>query len=108
MKKKTPLSHRPGSKEKKELNDFIKEGGAPETETEPGAEIVQPSRDYPWEDPSLRADVQKIFNLRIPEPYLVKLRYIADHTPLSMQSFCREILLAAIDEKIEELKEDEQ
>lgn len=58
---------------------------------------------YPWQAPSVREDVTKLFNLRLPEAYLLKLKYIAEHTPDSMQQFCLAVLLPAIDDKIEEL-----
>lgn len=58
---------------------------------------------YPWEDSQIRADVLKLYNLRLPEPYLLKLKYIAEHTPDSMQKFCMDTLLPAIDAKIEAL-----
>ena len=40
--------------------------------------------------------------LRLPEPYHMKLQYIAAHTPYSMQRFIQEVLTAAIDAKIAE------
>lgn len=55
---------------------------------------------YPWEMPGIRADVAKVFNVRLPEPYLLKLKYIADHSPASMQQFCLSVLLPAIDAQI--------
>ena len=58
---------------------------------------------YPWEVPSVRADVAKVYNLRLPEPYLLKLKHIAEHTPDSMQQFCLTVLLPAIDARIAEL-----
>lgn len=58
---------------------------------------------YPWEDPKVREDVLKVYNLRLPEPYILKLKYIAEHTPDSMQKFCLDALLPAIDAKIERL-----
>lgn len=58
---------------------------------------------YPWAAPGIRADVAKVYNLRLPEPYLLKLKYIADHTPGSMQQFCLKALLPAIDAQIETL-----
>ena len=61
------------------------------------------AKDYPWEAPGVRDDVIKIYNLRLPEPYLLKLKYISEHTPASMHKFCIEVLLPAIDAKIEEL-----
>ena len=55
--------------------------------------------------PRVREDVAKVFNLRLPEPDLLKLKYIADHTPDSMQQFCQRVLLPAIEAKIQELTE---
>ncbi len=58
---------------------------------------------YPWQEPRVREDVLKLYNLRLPEPYLLKLKYIAEHSPESMQQFCLSLLLPAIDKKIGEL-----
>lgn len=58
---------------------------------------------YPWETPGVREDVTKVYNLRLPEPYLLKLKYIAENTPDSMHKFCLNVLQDAIDAKIEEL-----
>jgi len=49
-----------------------------------------------------------VFNLRLPEPYLLKLKYIAEHTPKSMQSFCLDALLPVIDTKIKALTDPTQ
>ena len=62
---------------------------------------VAPTADYPWQ--SAREDVQKLFNLRLPEKHLLMLRFIAEHTPDTMQKFCLKHLLPAIEEKIAEL-----
>ena len=56
---------------------------------------------WPWEQG--RADVIKTYVLRLPEPYHMKLQYLAAHTPYSMQRFIQEVLTAAIDAKIAEL-----
>ncbi len=58
---------------------------------------------YPWEEPGVRKDMTKVYNLRLSEPYLLKLKYIAEHTPDSMQKFCLSLLENAIDKKINEL-----
>gem|GEM_PF-6514345 len=63
----------------------------------------QESGGFPWESLGARNDVLKSFNLRFPEPYLIKLRYIAEHTPNSMNKFCVTVLTRAIDEKIKAL-----
>jgi len=47
--------------------------------------------------------VQKLFNLRLPEKHLLMLRFIAEHTPDTMQKFCLKHLLQAIEEKVAEL-----
>ena len=58
---------------------------------------------FPWEDDKVREDCINRFNIRLSEPYLLKLKYIAEHTPDSMQKFCLTVLHEAINEKIEEL-----
>lgn len=83
------------------LDDFI--GGAGVQSAEPAAPVPAASEPYPWDAPGVRVDVAKVFNLRLPEPDLLKLKYIAEHTPDSMQSFCLDVLLPAIDAKIGEL-----
>ena len=56
----------------------------------------------PWE--GKRSDKQtEIFNLRLTEVELEKLRFIAAHTPDSMQAFVRKVLLPAIDIKLNDL-----
>ena len=73
------------------------------TQVEQRKAKVPVAGEFPWEAPSVREDVAKVYNLRLPEAYLLKLRYIAEHTPDSMQKFCLDVLLPAIDQKIEEL-----
>jgi hypothetical protein len=62
-------------------------------------------KNYPWKAQGVRDDVAKVYNLRLSEPYLLKLKYIAEHTPNSMQKFCLNVLQDAIDAKIKELIE---
>ncbi|HIP83854.1 MAG TPA: hypothetical protein EYH36_02375 [Desulfocapsa sulfexigens] len=58
---------------------------------------------YPWEEPHIREDVKKNLPLRIPEPLYMKLKYIADHTPYSMNSFILERLTSEIEEEVASL-----
>jgi hypothetical protein len=74
-----------------------------------GAETLEsptPPSATPWPWEQGRADVIKTYVLRLPEPYHMKLQYIAAHTPYSMQRFVQEILTAAIDAKIAELTDE--
>ncbi|ADE17010.1 hypothetical protein Nhal_4002 (plasmid) [Nitrosococcus halophilus Nc 4] len=94
------LTRKPSSLQKDKIESFIE--GAEHRQTE----ARLPSKGLPWEAPEVREDVAKVYNLRLPEPYLLKLKYIAEHTPHSMQSFCMDVLLPAIDKEIEELAAD--
>lgn len=86
------LQPRPGS-----LDALVTGAGAPVPA--PVAASAPPT--WPWE--TARPDVPKTFNVRLPEPHLLMLRYIAEHTPDSMQTFCQKLLLPAIEAKITEL-----
>jgi hypothetical protein len=93
------LKSRPPGKTKQDLDAFL--GGAEER-----VEVKKPQKQnasYPWEEAGVRDDVVKVYNLRLPEPYLLKLKYIAEHTPNSMQTFCLNVVEEAIDKKIKEL-----
>jgi hypothetical protein len=87
-------------KPKPSVDDFI--AGAVLPTPKPFVAAPPPPA-YPWEDPKVRDDVLKVYNLRLPEPYLLKLKHIAENTPGSMQKFCLDALLPAIDAKIAEL-----
>lgn len=93
------LKSRLPGKTKQDLDAFL--GGAEER-----VEVKKPQKQnasYPWEEAGVRDDVVKVYNLRLPEPYLLKLKYIAEHTPNSMQTFCLNVVEEAIDKKIKEL-----
>jgi hypothetical protein len=93
MERRT-FRHRPGS-----VDSFIEGAGASSEASEETA--ATSTADYPWR--SARTDVQKLFNLRLPERHLLMLRFIAEHTPDTMQKFCLKHLLPAIETKIAEL-----
>jgi hypothetical protein len=91
---RSTFRHRPGS-----VDRFIEGAGTSIEATE--ETVVTSTADYPWQ--SARTDVQKLFNLRLPEKHLLMLRFIAEHTPDTMQKFCLKHLLQAIEEKVAEL-----
>ena len=93
-------SRLPGkARQDSELDAFI---SSAETKTELKP-VNKQTTIYPWTEKMVRDDVTKVYNLRLSEPYLLKLKYIAEHTPDSMQKFCLNVLQDAIDMKINEI-----
>jgi len=95
------LTRKPAGQAAPSVDDFI--SGAGQQGQASSGFISYDTVSYQWNDPKVREDVLKLYNLRLPEPYLLKLKYIAEHTPDSMQKFCLDALLPAIDAKIEQL-----
>lgn len=95
-RKKSTLRSTPTRKSDADLDAFAAGAGKRETKQD----II-----YPWEEPHIREDVKKNLPLRIPEPLYMKLKYIADKTPYSMNSFILERLTPEIEEEIVNLTE---
>ena len=93
-KKKTPLRSTPARKTDIDLDAFAAGAGKPKATTE---------KIYPWQEPHIREDVKKNLPIRLPEPLYLKLKYIADSTPYSMNSFILERLTTEIEEEISRL-----
>lgn len=93
------------SRKPKSVDEFIEgaNGAAPDPDEGSVPKKREYTKRYPWEHPKVREEIIKGYNLRIPEPYLLKLRFIAEKTPDSMQGFITKVLFQAIDKKIEEL-----
>lgn len=70
---------------------FIEDAGKPLTEG------------FPWEDPMVRADVQKLVSLRLPEPEYLKLKWICEQERRSMQKLIQEVVSSWIDGKVHQL-----
>jgi len=95
------LKSKPPVKKTLDVDAFIS-GAEEKTGTKPKRTSKRKSV-YSWEDASVREDIRKPFNLRLSEPYLLKLKYISEHTPDSMQKFCLGVIEKEIDKKINEL-----
>ena len=93
-KKKTPLRSTPARKKDTALDKFA--AGA-------GKHRAKKEEVYPWEEPHIREDVKKNLPLRLSEPLYMKLKYIAEHTPYSMNSFILERLTEEIEEEVTRL-----
>lgn len=50
---------------------------------------------YPWEE--ARDDVYKMFNLRLPEEYAIKLEYVAMKTKRSKHAICMNVVKKEVD-----------
>jgi len=55
----------------------------------------------PWDDPKVRKDLMIAVSLRLPEPYVLKIRWLSEKTRISQQEMLREILLPWLDQKID-------
>jgi len=96
-RKKTPLRSTPTGKRKFDLDAFAAAAGK---------KNKQGGENYPWEDPRVRDDVKKNLPLRINESLYLKLKFIAEHTPYSMNSFIVDKLTDEIEEEINRLTGD--
>ena len=95
----------PGQADEKEAAalEFISAapGGAVELQTS-----ISPPEDeiLPWEGPGVREDVVKQYNLRLPEPDLLKLRYVVEkQRAKSINSYILNVLLPQLDADVAEL-----
>jgi hypothetical protein len=55
---------------------------------------------FPWENPNIRSDVHKTFNLRLPEEYFIKLDYLSKITKESKQRICLDVVMSEIDKRL--------
>lgn len=60
-------------------------------------------KELPWLKEGVRADLKKGVNVFLHEPSIMKLKFISENSSYSQQSFARESLEKAIDDKISEL-----
>lgn len=101
---KQKLSSRPPLKVSQEdaLRDFItKPLTVYKTEETPSKNHPSQKEILPWERPSVREDVTKLFNLRLNEPLALKLEYLSKIKRVSKHQICIEIIEKKINEMIE-------
>jgi len=84
---------------KQSAEDFIRNANAV---PEPIQTLEQTQAEsYPWDDPRVREDVIKSVNLRLSEPYILKLQYLSEKTNKSQQELIREALLPYLDDEVQ-------
>lgn len=86
---------------KKEFVKGVAQHGSLTTKIEPSE--VTDQLQYPWNAPLVRDDVLKLFNIRLPEKDWLKLKYISECKNKSMQQFCLDFLIPAINKEIKKL-----
>jgi hypothetical protein len=64
---------------------------------------IKIENNFPWLDPLVRKDLQKVFTAKLSEEYILKIKYISDRTNKSQQKIVREILCEEIDKIINDL-----
>jgi len=90
-------SHPPA---KKSVQDFILEA---ENRGSTKGEVENITPSYPWQDNQIRPDVQKVFTVRLPEEYTLKIKYLSELTNKSQQKIVREIINSGINEALKDL-----
>jgi hypothetical protein len=83
---------------KKSAQDFIL---AAEKKAENSSNIL-PKEKLPWELDNVRSDVHKVFTVKLPEEYLIKIKYLSDKTNKSQQKIVREVIQKEIDQLLQE------
>lgn len=101
-KKSPPLSRKPKKQKNLSADAFI---NAAEEDGSPQEIPVTKTVRVPWNESRsrFRADVSKVFNLRIPEPDFQKLKYLSKTSGSSMHKICLDALLMEIDQKLNAL-----
>jgi hypothetical protein len=106
--KKPPLRKTTSTVDMSRLDQFAAQGLSQPQEQDAPAKVPvsvdedtrEPETVYPWEQPDVREDVLKGMGVPLSEPYLLKLRFIAENTKWSQRKFCRARLEEAIDREL--------
>ena len=77
------------------LQNFLDEANNPEKS---GSLFVSKTKkeEFPWEQPHVREDLKKMFNIRLSEKDFIKLAYLARLKRESMQKVCPDMLIPQI------------
>lgn len=114
MQKKLPLSRRPpvpsiNNLDDPRLKEFIEAAESPKNSGSLSIEKIklQKPENYdlclPWERKDVRPDVLKVFNLRLPETYYMKLKFLSEKEKESHHKILMDIICPEIDNKIKKL-----
>ena len=106
-KTKTPLKMTVpdrGLEYNKAREDFLSEAEKkPLRETEKVGEGEEGEVRLPWEEPGVSERVLKAFNLRLPEPDFLKLKFVdSESSDKSMHAFCARVVMEEVGKRLKE------
>ena len=96
------ISAYPPNKNEKTIEEFISEAEEKKKETTTN-KLLKKIESLPWENSLVRKDVQKAFTIKLPEEYILKIKYFSEKTNKSQQRIIREIISKEIDKLISEI-----
>ena len=100
-KEKTPLKMTVPDKGlgyEKARKDFLSETEKTLRETKTAQERERHQVRLPWEGPDVSERVLKSFNLRLPEPDFLKLKFVASKSSdKSMHAFCTRVVMEEVE-----------
>lgn len=85
--------------QEKDLLDFIGEANDPQ-KSGTASHSTQKRENFPWENPRVREDLRKTFNLRFSEKDYVKLEYLSRLKKESMHKICLDVLIPHINKML--------
>jgi hypothetical protein len=103
MRSKPPEINKPNNTPEKK-GEFIDSANAQEIRSKSRLkEDSKKNNHLPWNSSTVRKDITKTFNLRLSEPDYLKLKFIAEHNPESMQGFCLNAIIPEIEKEIKKI-----
>lgn len=107
MKSKTPLKKVTpdrGLEYQKAREDFLSEADKKSLSEAKIVEEEENEISFPWQEPGVSERVLKSFNLRLPEPDFMKLKFVASRSPdKSMHSFCARVVMEAVKRQLKDV-----
>ena len=102
-KRKLSLNPPTSPDSERKIEEFISEAGN-HTKLKKQEEEQKLVEVRPWEVEGIKTNQMKSLRLGIHEEYLLKLKYLSDHTDIAQQKIARAVLYPAIDAYIEQLQ----
>lgn len=100
-----PLSATPPQiRSQDKMSEFINQANKPEASGSISIHLTPAKEEikkFPWEDPHVREDLKKLFNLRLTEKDFIKLDYLSKCKKESMHKVCLDILIPEIEKQLE-------